>query len=187
MPMCESGVPERHTTAANSSKMGARNVAPASATHAITPSALVSINSRTSSGDDKRRQSPCTGAASNTLVPLPISAIGDGMYTVARHYDLGVPGLDETTFLVLHEVRLRGVVELDDSAAVTELIEVGYVARSPKGVRITALGREEHTALARVSDSEIEAMARRAYERFLPLNRELIRICNDWQVRPGGA
>ena len=28
MPMCESGVPDRHTTAASSSKIGARKVAP---------------------------------------------------------------------------------------------------------------------------------------------------------------
>ncbi len=27
----------------------------------------------------------------------------------------------------------------------------------------------------------------RAYERFLPLNRELLRVCSDWQVRPGGV
>ena len=32
-----------------------------------------------------------------------------------------------------------------------------------------------------------ELAARRAYERFLPLNRELLRICSDWQVRPGGV
>jgi hypothetical protein len=33
---------------------------------------------------------------------------------------------------------------------------------------------------------EDERVARRAYERFLPLNRELLRVCSDWQVRPGG-
>ena len=54
MPMCDSGVPDRHTTAVSSSKIGARKVAPASATHATTPSADVSISASTSSGDERR-------------------------------------------------------------------------------------------------------------------------------------
>ncbi len=73
IPMCDIGVPDRHTMAVSSSKIGARNVAPASATQATTPSAVVSINVSTSSGDDSRRHDPRTGAASNTLVPRPIS------------------------------------------------------------------------------------------------------------------
>ena len=109
------------------------------------------------------------------------------MYTVDRHYHLGVAGLDDATFLVLHEVRLRGVVDLDETVEVTELIAIGYVTRSARGVRITSRGREEHTVLARVLDADVETAARRAYERFLPLNRELLRICNDWQVRPGSV
>ena len=45
-----------------------------------------------------------------------------------------------------------------------------------------------HAAWARLPEGEEdEQVARRAYERFLPLNRELLRICNDWQVRPGGV
>ena len=35
--------------------------------------------------------------------------------------------------------------------------------------------------------SREEAVASRAYEMFGPLNRELLRICTDWQVRSGGA
>ncbi len=73
MPMCDCGVPDRHTTAVSSSKMGARNVAPASATQATTPSAVESMSSSTSSGDDRRRQEPRTGPAANTRVPLPKS------------------------------------------------------------------------------------------------------------------
>ena len=69
IPMCDSGVPERQTTAVSSSKMGARKVAPASATHATTPSAEVSISASTSSGDDRRRQTPRTGDAANTRTP----------------------------------------------------------------------------------------------------------------------
>ena len=95
---------------------------------------------------------------------------------------------DDATFRLLHEVRLRGVIEIEDSQVVTVLIEEGYVARSTRGIRITAVGRTTHSSWARLpAGGDEEQLARRAYERFLPLNRELVRICSDWQVRPGGV
>jgi phage-related protein len=95
---------------------------------------------------------------------------------------------DDATFRLLHEVRLRGVVEVDETETVTLLIGDGYVARSARGIRITTVGRATHTSWARLPPGgEDEQLARRAYERFLPLNRELVRVCTDWQVRPGGA
>jgi hypothetical protein len=94
---------------------------------------------------------------------------------------------DDATFRLLHEIRLRGVVELDETEVVTLLINEGYVARSARGIRITAEGRVTHASWARIPvGAPDEQIARRAYERFLPLNRELLRICSDWQVRPGG-
>jgi hypothetical protein len=96
-------------------------------------------------------------------------------------------GLDDAAFLVLHDIRLRGLVTRDD-AAVVILVEHGFVARGTRGIRVTSEGRAVHTSWARLaSGSDAEGAARRAYERFVPLNRELIRICNDWQVRPGGV
>jgi hypothetical protein len=38
-----------------------------------------------------------------------------------------------------------------------------------------------------VPPGQIEDAIERSYQRFLTLNQELIRVCNDWQVRPGGA
>jgi hypothetical protein len=35
--------------------------------------------------------------------------------------------------------------------------------------------------------SDGEAALRVAYERFLPLNASLLRVCNDWQVHSNGA
>ena len=95
---------------------------------------------------------------------------------------------DDATFRLLHEIRLRGVVEVDTSEIVTRLIDHGYAARSARGIRITTEGRAIHASWARLSENgEDERVARRAYQRFLPLNLELLRICNDWQVRPGGV
>jgi hypothetical protein len=98
-----------------------------------------------------------------------------------------VPAPDDATFRLLHEVRLRGVVEIQETEIVTILIGEGFVVQSARGIRITAVGRDTHASWARLPDGEAEQIARRAYERFLPLNRELLRICNDWQVRPGGV
>ena len=43
----------------------------------------------------------------------------------------------------------------------------------------------ERTRLA--PGSREEAECGRAYEAFQPLNREVLQLCTDWQVRPGGA
>ncbi len=99
-----------------------------------------------------------------------------------------VLALDNEAWLVLHEVRLRGVADLDDTELVRRLLEAGLVARAARGVRVTPEGRDAHTTWARLAPgSEEEAAVQRAYTRFLPLNRELLRVCSDWQVRPGGV
>ena len=99
-----------------------------------------------------------------------------------------VPAPDDATFRLLHEIRLRGVIEIAETESVTILIREGYVAQSARGVRITSAGRTTHAQWARLpAGAEHEAVAQRAYTRFLPLNQELIRVCSDWQVRPGGV
>ena len=185
--MCESGVPDRQTTAASSSKIGARNVAPASTTQATTPSAEVSISSSTSSGEVSLRHSPRTAPASNTRVPVPISVTVIECSRVPAVTISTVPAPDDATFRLLHEVRLRGVVEVHETEIVAPLVDRGFVVHAARGIRITAEGRVTHAAWARLTEGgDDEQVARRAYERFLPLNRELLRICSDWQVRPGG-
>ncbi|HTD50879.1 MAG TPA: hypothetical protein VK771_09780, partial [Acidimicrobiia bacterium] len=88
--------------------------------------------------------------------------------------------LDDEHWLLLHEVRLRGVVDADGSAVV-RVEEAGLVVRVPRGIRLTPVGREVHTRWARVeAGTELEMSVERAYQRFLGLNRELIRACNDW-------
>src|SRR5665213_83484 len=191
--MCDWGVPARHTTAVSSSKIGARKVAPASATHATTPSAVVSMSSSTSSGDVRRRQDPRTGSAAKTRVPVPMSVtVIECSRTVVRAVSAYDPDvfreIDDATFRLLHEVRLRGVVELDETETVALLLQDGLVVRSTRGIRITTEGRVTHAAWARLAPgAEAEQSARRAYERFLPLNLEMLRLCSDWQVRPGGV
>jgi hypothetical protein len=95
--------------------------------------------------------------------------------------------LDDACWELLHAVRLRGVFVEGDDVLEVRVVEVGFAARSAKGLRLTPEGRTAHTMWARVPPGELEAAVERSYQRFLALNQELIRVCNDWQVRPGGA
>jgi hypothetical protein len=97
-----------------------------------------------------------------------------------------VAALDDASYLLLHEIRLRGVVEITDESSVARLVEFGFVAHASRGVRITPEGREINTTWARLEPgTEAEQVVQRGYTRFLPLNRELLRLCHDWQSQPG--
>jgi hypothetical protein len=96
-----------------------------------------------------------------------------------------VPVLDDEGWLLLHEIRLRGVATVDEDR-VRPLVEHGLVATAARGVRCTTEGRTAHASWARLPPgSNEEAALRRVFERFNTLNRELIAICHDWQEHPG--
>lgn len=96
--------------------------------------------------------------------------------------------LDDGTFGILHELRLRGLVEIPDGPVVDALIEAGLAARTRNLIRLTPKGREAHGARATLeSGSTVAAAVNRGYEMFLPLNVEFLQLCSDWQVRPGGV
>ena len=97
--------------------------------------------------------------------------------------------LPDAHYLLLHEVRLRGLVEVAvDDAVVVRLLDAGLVVRARSAIRVTTTGREVHAGWARAAPgSEAERAASSAYERFQPLNGEFLRVCHDWQVRPGGV
>jgi hypothetical protein len=97
-----------------------------------------------------------------------------------------VARLDDASYLLLHEIRLRGVVEITDESSTALLVQHRFVARAARGVRITREGRIANAAWARLEPgTEAEAVVRRGYSRFLPLNQELLRVCHDWQLQPG--
>jgi hypothetical protein len=87
----------------------------------------------------------------------------------------------------LCEVRLRGTLHRPDPVHTGELELMGYVVRRGDLVAITDAGRIAHAERARLAPgSPEEAAARDVYQRFGPLNARLLKLCTDWQLRPGG-
>ena len=98
----------------------------------------------------------------------------------------GRPALSEEAFGLLHDLRLRGFLPAKGVAAEDELVGAGLSMTRGTNVAMTPAGREAHAAWARLEPgSEQEASARTAYERFLAMNVEFLRICTDWQLKPG--
>lgn len=88
---------------------------------------------------------------------------------------------------LLHELRLRGAIEVSDSAPAESLLAAGYAVRKREALALTPAGRMAHAAWARLAEgSEAEEHTRRAYDAFLPHNAEMLQVCHDWQVGPSG-
>jgi hypothetical protein len=97
-----------------------------------------------------------------------------------------VPTLSDDAWAVLHDLRLRGFRPATTSLAEEELTAAGLVMVRGANVALAPAGREAHAAWARlIPGSEEERVARSAYERFLVMNVEFLRICTDWQLKPG--
>jgi hypothetical protein len=111
-----------------------------------------------------------------------------------------MPPASDVRFLVLHGLRLKGfgeapgiadVVGLDAATVEEHLAKLqaeDLVLRRDgrlAGWSLTAAGRAEQQRLAAddaASAGATEAI-RAAYERFLALNKELLGVCTDWQVK----
>lgn len=89
---------------------------------------------------------------------------------------------------LLHELRLRGFLPAGGNAVEGELTEAGFVMLRGSNLALTPAGREAHATWARLPEgSSDEAAARQTYERFMPMNTELLKICTAWQLRDDGT
>ena len=96
--------------------------------------------------------------------------------------------MSDADWELVHELRLRGVMEAPDGERVDALIAAGFATRRTTKLAISPEGRAAHRVWARCeAGSEVEQGVQRAFDRFLVLNAELLRLCSDWQVKPGGA
>jgi hypothetical protein len=97
-----------------------------------------------------------------------------------------VPTLREEAWALLHDLRLRGFRPAKGGPAEDELTTAGLAIARGQNLALAPAGREVHAAWARLAPgSEEEALAKATYERFLALNVEFLRICTDWQLKPG--
>lgn len=112
------------------------------------------------------------------------------MGETGRERHVGQLGYDlsEKAGELLHQVRLRGFVPATGESPEAELLEAGLVVLRGSNLALTTAGREAHAAWSRLPEgSPAEAAARAAYERFLPMNTELLKICTAWQLKDDGS
>jgi len=99
---------------------------------------------------------------------------------------------------LLHELRVRGTAPdpgegSGDRTVADDLVGRGFAIRRRSVLMLTPAGRAEAdvrfclAGTPGTPGTPEEQAVRAAYDRFLPLNRALIQICNDWQVRAGGV
>jgi hypothetical protein len=96
----------------------------------------------------------------------------------------------EASELLLHRLRVQPKVSDAEAPAeaVAPLVAAGWAHARGRWVVLTPAGRAEADVRFRLDpDSDAAQRAGRAYEQFLPRNAELLRLCTDWQVRPGGT
>lgn len=98
------------------------------------------------------------------------------------------PELSEKAADLLHRVRLGGFVPATGEGPEGELLESGLMVLRGSNLALTPAGREAHAAWARLPEgSPEERTARQTYERFLPINTELLKICTAWQLKDGSV
>lgn len=107
-------------------------------------------------------------------------------------------------FAVLHALRLKGFADVDAISEQTGLypsqvhnflehLQVAeHVFHREGGVTgwaLTPSGRRRHAELigAELDGSASREAVDSVYQRFLPLNQELLAVCSEWQVRPSEA
>lgn len=102
--------------------------------------------------------------------------------------DLKQSDLSDKAWELLHELRLRGFIPARATTQESELAEAGLAVTRGQNLALTSAGRRAHARCARLpAGSPEDAAAQEAYQAFLPLNTQLLRICTDWQLRPDGS
>jgi hypothetical protein len=97
-------------------------------------------------------------------------------------------GIAPQAWAMLCELRLRGTIRGADPGHTGELELMGWALRRGELVAITDAGRAAHAERARLAPgSESEAAVGDVYGRFGALNARMLRLCTDWQQRPGGV
>lgn len=95
--------------------------------------------------------------------------------------------LPESSWVVLHTLRLRGRLPARDGSDHNALVKHGFAERSRDRLVLTADGRAAHATWAVAAPGAPRQAAEAAYEAFGPLNERLKRTSHDWQLMRGGV
>ena len=116
-------------------------------------------------------------------MPRTIECVETGQTGPTRLADL-----TDADWELLHELRLRGVIEPPESERWEIVIAAGLATRRASKLVITPEGRAAHREWARCEEgSEDEERVQHAFDRFVILNAELLQLCSDWQVNREGT
>jgi hypothetical protein len=95
--------------------------------------------------------------------------------------------LDDVAAGRLHELRVRGYTDVEHPAADQVLLDAELVRRRGQFWMLTPTGAELASSHALLPDGDPRRIVvQGAYEAFLPINTELLRVCTAWQLRPTG-
>jgi hypothetical protein len=94
---------------------------------------------------------------------------------------------NDPRFTLLHQLRLRGSVDVGERCAHDSLVADGLVVVDRGRARLTPEGRDRHARWAAAEEgSDAARAADTAYRRFQPANERLLKVCHDWQIVRGG-
>ena len=97
-----------------------------------------------------------------------------------------LPTLSEQAWAMLHDLRLRGFRPAKGGPLEDEITAAGFALVRGTNLALAPAGREAHAVWARLTPASAEeVLAKATYERFLVFNNEFLRICTDWQLKPG--
>lgn len=96
--------------------------------------------------------------------------------------------LSDAALTLLHDIRLRGMVETADGDALDALVRSGYATLRGRAAVLTVEGRQAHATWARLPEGSDEAhIALAAYDQFLVLDRAVKELTTAWQLAAARA
>ncbi len=111
----------------------------------------------------------------------------DAPATITPSATEALAAIPDSSWAVLHALRLRGRLPARDGSDHDALVEQGLAERSRDRLVLTADGRAAHAIWAVAAPGAPRQAAEEAYEAFGPLDQRLKRASHDWQVMRGGV
>ena len=87
---------------------------------------------------------------------------------------------------LLHRLRVQGTVTIEAPDVAQLVVDRGWAVQKKERLALTPTGRAAANAEFRIPEREAVYLTE-LKDRFDPMNRQLLKLCHDWQVRPGNV